>query len=297
MSNLKLGAAAALAATIITGSAYAGGDMFVSGQAGAGVFTPATGGFLWGFTEAYYPGEETRPTTDLRGQASGSYTFDNGFGAQADILASSLAIGGVNFIYDKASVDGALHLYLRPSDQYLLGGFAQFGRDSYEFADTPFYEADRSYGGIEGQVYLDNLTLNAQLGLAGYSGLGADGEGWFGTLEARYFITPDFKLSASAGLFKIDFEAADAVLGQNLTNLVLGIGAEYKLADLPLSLTANLDYGRSTTSIDGYGEHKATRALVGLKFALGEDTLLDRDRKGSTLNPIWPSEYLYTPPQ
>ena len=116
-------------------------------------------------------------------------------------------------------------------------------------------------------------------------------------MEARYFLTPDFKLSANAGLFKMDFEASDAVLGQNLTNLVVGIGAEYKFADLPLSLTANLDYGRSTTSIDGYGEHKATRALVGLKFALGEATLLDRDRKGTTLNPIWPSEYLYTPPQ
>jgi hypothetical protein len=295
MGIFRIGVTAAVAATIISGSAYAGGDIFVSGQAGAGVFTPAYGTVIELFTESNLPGKENPSTTDLRGQVSGSYTLDNGFGVQADILANSLAFDTAGGTYDKASTDGALHMYLRSSDQYLLGAFAQFGRDTYEYADALIYEFDRSYGGVEGQVYLDNLTLNAQLGLTGYSAsaFDADGKGWFGTVEARYFLTPDLKLSANAGLFKVDFEDTP---GQKLTNLVVGIGAEYKLADLPLSLTANLDYLHATTDLYD-GKHKATRALVGLKFALGEDTLLDRDRKGTTLNPVWPSEYLYTPPQ
>lgn len=293
MGKLGICAAAVVAATLFTGSAQAGGDGFVSGQAGAGIFTPAYGSVIEIVTESMLPGEENPPTTNLRGQASGSYTFDNGFGGQADFVSNSLVIDGPNFTYGKASVDGALHLYLRPSDQHLLGGFAQFGRDKYDISNTFLYEFDRSYGGLEGQVYLDNLTLYTQLGLAGYNGPDADGKGWFGTLEARYFVTPDLKLTANAGLFKLDFEAAPV---QNLTNLVLGIGAEYKLADLPLSLTANLDYGYSTTDLYD-AEHRATRALVGLKFALGEDTLLDRDRKGTTLNPIEPSEFLFTPSQ
>ena len=67
----------------------------------------------------------------------------------------------------------------------------------------------------------------------------------FGSLEARYFLTPDFRIDAHAGLSTL----TDGVVPTTTaTTLNLGVGAEYRLENLPVSLFATYDCFTTTDS-------------------------------------------------
>ena len=117
------------------------------------------------------------------------------------------------------------------------------------------------------------------------SGYGLGTNGWFGSLEARYFLTPDLRIEAHVGVSSYDLDFIETV---TFTTVSAGIGAEYKLENLPVSLFASYDF--YSTSYDYNGGPAPTldehRLMVGAKFAIGEDSLLERDRNGATLKPV-----------
>lgn len=218
--------------------------------------------------------------------ASGVYMFTPTLGAQGDVVVGWRGHDVGNLTLDSNHIDGALHGFYRESDRFLVGSFFQFGRDEQSIGSFES-EINRKYAGVEGQVYLDNVTLYGQLGWQqmeqDFSGFGVKADGLFGVFEARYFLTPDLRIDGHVGVSSWEQNIPFDV---TLTTYNLGVGAEYKLENLPVSLFASYDY--YTTSYDQAGSPAIDRHrfLVGAKIAIGEDSLLDRDRNGASLKPV-----------
>lgn len=280
MKNVFLAAGAALALGATVTAAHADADLFIVGLVGPGSYT---------FSE---PVDQDASTLTIQGLASGAYNFTPELGIQGDILVTSVAVDFDSYDMDKTSLDGALHLFYRDPDRFLLGGFVQLGNDSYEYDLGDNWSATRAYVGLEGQLFIDNLTLYGQIGATSISvdDPEVDGSGWFGTIEARYFLTPDFRIAANAGFVQYDLDYFG--MDQSSTNLMVGASAEYKLPELPISLLAKVDYVKATND-QFEAEAEQTRVMFGVKFAIGEDTLLARDRGGASLKPVEPSDVLF----
>ena len=79
----------------------------------------------------------------------------------------------------------------------------------------------------------------------------------------------------------------------------VGVGAEYKLENLPVSLFATYDFyasdadGNVETTLLGLDQQ---RVMVGAKFSIGEDSLFARDRSGASLKPVESPMSIFTVP-
>ena len=225
----------------------------------------------------------------LEALLSGSIMLTPVLGIQGDVQFTSRTLDDSGDDITTNSFDGALHGFYREADKFLVGGFVQIGRDDLSYNSASEGTIDRAYVGGEAQVYFDNLTLYGQAGmqqfdLSSNSPTSIGLNGWFANAEVRYFLTPNLRIEARAGFNTLDFE----ILSATFDTVTIGAGVEYKLESLPISLFAKYDY--STTSAEALMSDDATvgnhRFLVGARFALGEDSLLDRDRSGASLRPV-----------
>jgi hypothetical protein len=248
----------------------------------------SVGAGLDNLTYGFEGDSESFDGTAVQVLASGVYMFTPTLGAQGDVILGWREHDFLGATLDSSHIDGALHGFYREPDQFLVGSFFQFGGDqaSIEGFDS---ELSRRYAGAEGQIYLDNLTLYGQAGWQqmeqDLSGISLKADGFFGSFEARYFLTPDLRIDGHVGVstweqsFPVDTK---------LTTVNLGIGAEYKLENLPISLFASYDHYTTDYDMDFGPTVDRDRFLVGAKIAIGEDSLLDRDRNGASLKPVDP---------
>ncbi len=229
--------------------------------------------------------DERNEHLSLRGRVTGAYNFTPALGAQGDLLLRMDSHEGAAFAFDFSAIDGALHLFYREPENFLLGGIVQLGNSKSLIDGDELWSLNRSYVGAEAQAFFDQITLYGQLGFEtlspDYDALW-DADGWFITGEVRHFLTPDFKLEAHAGLSELDLNVDDNAIA--LTTRNIGVGAEYKFENLPISMFGSYDYGQ--TSIDGDVAFDSHRVMAGLKLNLGEDSLQDRDRTGASLKPV-----------
>jgi hypothetical protein len=273
---LALCATASMATLANAGTAHADPSGFVS--VGAGFLQKVYDSGMSTFTEDGYAAE---------GRASGVYQFTPVLGAQGDVVLALDHLETDFSAFDRSSIDIALHGFYRDPERFLVGTFAQFGRDTLDYGGLMSTSWDRTYLGGEAQVFVQSLTLYAQGGMQKVAPVDISGpevDGLFGSLEARYFLTPDFRIDAHAGLSTLTYDIGP---GWTATTLNLGVGAEYRLENLPVSLFAKYDCFTTTFSDApaGYSmdDH---RFMIGAKFGIGEDSLLDRDRNGSSLKPV-----------
>lgn len=231
-------------------------------------------------------------------RGSGVIDLGSGLGLQGDIAYQSYRFNtNLPATYNFSDLTGALHLFYRDPAAYLFGGFVQVTHQGqYYSADgnDPFGVRTRSIVGAEGQLYLDNLTLYGQAGLM-HEDLGNDSytqTGAFLTGQARYFLTPDFKVDLHGMAARLTGSPLPG--NSDFTKLGVGIGAEFKLPESPLSTFAALDYNRISSY---YYDHDETRLSVGLKVNFGTGSLLDQDRSGASLNPVAaiPFRYVIVP--
>lgn len=226
---------------------------------------------------------ETIFTPHWRG--SGVIDLGSGLGLQGDIAYQSYRFDtDLPAAYNFADMTGALHLFYRDPDAYQIGGFVQVTQQSHFYSAANSYESrTRSIVGAEGQLFLDSLTLYGQAGLmhedfgnGSYTQTGA-----FVTGQARYFLTPDFKVDLHGMAARLTGSPLPG--NSDFTKAGIGIGAEFKLPESPLSTFAALDYTRISSY---YYDHDETRLSVGLKVNFGTGSLLDQDRSGASLNPV-----------
>lgn len=224
----------------------------------------------------------------IEGAASGSYMFSSTLGFQGDVVLSNqtysnVDTGGGGGSVTERNADVALHAFYR-NDQYLIGAFAQYGMTGESESDhsDDSESFDRYYAGGEGQIFLGNATLYAQLGGQQLAADGVSINGWFGTFEARYFLQPDFKIDGHVGFDTLNVdEGGDTTL----TTWHAGVGAEYRFSGTPFSVFAKYDYSQETVAGES-GSINDSRILVGAKFNFDTPTLMDRDRSGASLKPV-----------
>lgn len=264
-------AALASVAALVVPAAAAEPDVFVGGTVGPLV----------------------RYDNDMEGWAATAgiqYNLTPTLGVQGELVVQH-AIYPVITDVSISDFDGAVHLFHREGDQFLAGGFAQVGRTTFNSKGGPT-EFDRLIAGLEGQVYVDQLTLYGQAGVIRqhYPNLPEfSATGLFATAEARYFVTPNFKLDVHGGISVMASDSA-TLAGREASNFNLGLGAEYRFDNTPLSIFGRIGAHRHQSS---YSD-TATRVQIGLKGSFGTETLLDRDRRGATLKPV-DSEFALSP--
>src|SRR6218665_1026723 len=68
-----------------------------------------------------------------QGLLSGTYDFTPQLGVQGDVLVQYEGLeGDLSDKFNVGRFDGALHGFYRESERFLLGGFVQLGRDTFE---------------------------------------------------------------------------------------------------------------------------------------------------------------------
>ncbi len=226
---------------------------------------------------------------DLR--FSGAYTSPSGFGGQIDNvytkqkLVSQLNVGITDF---------AGHIYFRNTD-FLIGVIGQ--RRTFDFsvstgdasadlsadASLDLIISDRTFLGLEGQAYFGDLTIAAQGGqqkltsAVSKASTGSNPSGSFANVQARYFLDENWRLDGTYSYGKVDF--VDSAIKSN----GIGLATEYRFSDSPFSVFARYDYLDSSANSTSF---KNNRAMLGVKFNFGKESLKQRDRSGASLNPV-----------
>jgi hypothetical protein len=242
-----------LGAQCIAGAQSLRGDGFVSG--------PTLG--LWSGATMHGHGDRYAPAGVL------AYTSPHGWGGQID-LARFVRESGAP---ERRTSEAASRIFYR-NDRWLLGGLLQT-RKLYGEHDE--LDMNDSLRGLEGQLYLDRLTLSGQVGRERfeYDSAGARARGEFLSLGVNYFLHDNLRIDGGIGLVQ------DGFAGAGSEQLNLNIGAEYRLYQSPFSLFAN--YTHVQEEDDAYWDADAHMALIGARYSFGRQTLLERNRQGTGL--------------
>lgn len=144
---------------------------------------------------------------------------------------------------------------------------------------------DLAMVGVEAQLYFGMLTLYAQTGYLGFQNPSAAEHPdqatniRFGRFVARYFVTPNDKLSGEVGY--AEGELIDQP-GDNIRIWNWAATYEHKFDGTPISgfiQYAGADLLSTFNSSDRIREHTV---LGGLRWYFGQGTLLSNDRNGAT---------------
>ncbi len=131
------------------------------------------------------------PNLKISGQF-GEVIDDYAWNVQGQFTAPLGERFGVAFEGGGGAIDGhdyygaGGHLFTRNPDSYLLGVFGGY-------AESGEFDIDIARVGAEAEFYLDALTLSAT---AGYQFSSALGDGAFGSLDLRWYLTSNFYISA-----------------------------------------------------------------------------------------------------
>jgi hypothetical protein len=205
---------------------------------------------------------------------------------QADVVAqyrSYFYPGDLNRQF--FDLTGALHMAYRPSEQFLIGGFFQQESDREVRISGNSTERThfRTTFGAEGQLYLDRVTLYGQAGFVRNTlDLGAPYPeiGTFAAGQLRYFPTDDLRVDLHGMVAKVSRDGAPS---NPIHTVRIGIGLEYQVPEMPMSLFASADH--LTTSWQDSSDLDY-RAVAGLRFNFGTESLFARDRTGASLDPV-----------
>jgi hypothetical protein len=224
----------------------------------------------------------------LSGETKLNVAFTNNISLQVDFLgvASFADTNGYDLDRD-AGVQGSAHLYYR-TGQFAAGVVGGVGVATGALAT----DADYYFAGVEGQYYLDNITIG--LG-AGYLDSSADtfgpvpddlflNDAWYVAGEVRYYANEKTTVSANLG-----YISGEANFGDWDAEIIhWGAKVEYRPdAKEPLSLFVAYE-GRTSEADDigGGSFEKDTHTIkVGVTFTFGVDgSKMEQDRSGPAFN-------------
>lgn len=188
-------------------------------------------------------------------------------------------------IYESANHYGA-HLLMRDGGSYQLGLFGGLNNSQVDNGEA---WSGYMYGG-EAQVYVDNVTLWAQGGLAYQEENDADEnfDGAFGRVGLRYFMTESSAFTAEGRY--ISGIQDDEGVEMDLKAWSWKVGLEHMINNDSVPMSVFVRYegshsGSDDVSVENYDywlyETTAHAVKFGLSFKLGSKTLLEQDRKGA----------------
>ncbi len=257
----------------------------------------------------FTPGTTKFDGWPISGAGRGNWWATNDFSLQLDAQAegtqysipSSLFVPGFSGRFSTLSYLVGGHANFRNSQTGLIGGFAAIGDTSGTAqTNTLFTGASgvrHALGGIEGQYYFNALTLYGQVGYDSSLDFGnaatiSDAHAVFFRGTARYFFMPNFMMEGTAqySTGKIGFNnfggnPADT----NFDMWRASIKAEWKPSTMPFSIFGKYEFNQTSYAQNNINftpnERIAeNRVMAGVRFYLGQNTLLANDRTGATLD-------------
>ena len=304
MGRFLLSAGIAAAALLVCANAQAAG---VSDQHRSTAVVGGYGGYLnsdltnSGINQQF-PNDDV-PLLDAEAFLVGIDAFWNGwhgdnFATQLDFNAQMTGA----LAYDPADptsgqwINGAVHVAYRNPEEFAVGAFGAAQRAAYH------YDAlGMALVGIEGQAYLDNLTIYLQGGITytspaepGFYNYRDYGSFAFVRGVLRYFLTDNLKLSAEGtyGEGEIGYYTFSGQNGNDPVHdgaVVPGkfamarVGIDYRPDDGDASFFAAYEASYLTQTWDGVTRSSLDqRLLAGVKVDFGAETLKARDREGVT---------------
>lgn len=304
MARLFKVVAASAAVLLLATSAYGAG---VSDQHRSTAVVGGYGGYL--NSDLTNPGinqgfpNEAIPILDAEAFLIGIDAFWNGW--HGDTVATQLDFNAQvtsALAYDPQDptssqwVNGAVHVAYRNPELFAVGAFGAAQR-----AATGWDALGMALAGVEGQAYLDDLTIYLQAGVAytsptepGFYNYRDYGTFAFVRGVLRYFLTDNLKLSAEgtygegeigyytfSGQNGNDPEHEGATVPGKLA--IARLGVDYRPDDGDASFFAAYEASYLTQSWDGVTRSSLNqRVLAGIKVDFGADTLKSRDREGVT---------------
>lgn len=146
--------------------------------------------------------------------------------------------------------------------------FGDFRAGAYFGSSEVLGDYMQTYG-VEGQYYMDQLTLSGSVAYETIDDVDADA--WSVAGDVAYFISPNFRVNGGLGFTKIEAFGGDADAWQG------DVGGEYKFGESPFSAFANISHAEledADLSVDTF--------TFGVRLSFGGD-LQTRDRKGGDL--------------
>ncbi|MDB5570517.1 MAG: hypothetical protein JWN93_1700 [Hyphomicrobiales bacterium] len=231
-------------------------------------------------------GEHKPDGLNLNARATFAAPLMGNFGFQADgVFARSVYADSDEEVKNHSSALTG-HVFMRDSSVGLVGVIAQAVSNNSSYSSSREY-----YLGAEAQYFLGPVTLYGQAAYQNYSfpfypsSIAADG--WVVAGQARMFATPNWMFALKASYSALSSEQIDG-FGIDHSAWLVGVKSEYRFDASPISAFAELDYRSGKFKVAGNADfvEKETRAMVGVKWNFGTQTLIQRDRSGASLDPI-----------
>jgi hypothetical protein len=179
----------------------------------------------------------------------------------------------------------------------IFGGFGDAGGDALTVVGTNT-GARHGLIGAEGQIYWNMLTFYGQAGYDSTIGMGDAGfvsnvHQWFVRGTGRYFLGPNMMLEATGQYASGTIEHGlffGAGPNSDFNTLLWRVKGEWRPGLMPFSVFALYEGSRSDIDTLPFGGPSFTekvtdnRVMAGVRVYLGDDTLLDNDRHGATLD-------------
>ena len=223
----------------------------------------------------------------LSGEGKLNVAFTQNINLQVDVNAVASFADGSSADLDRDSgVQTSAHLYYRTNTYAagLVGGIGVVGGVSPT--------VDYYFVGVEGQYYLDNITIGLSAGILDSSSDSMSGDddlylnsAWYVGGEVRYYWNDKTTMTANLG-----YISGEAEFGYyDVETVHWGVKAEYRPEPKePLSLWVAYE-GRTTNAdeVSGAGDYdKETHTVkIGVTFSFGVDgNKAEQDRTGPAFN-------------
>lgn len=231
--------------------------LFLGAATAVALMTPTVAHAADGYLDLGYSTTDTDVADIDSVNFGGAVNFDlGGLEAQANAAYGRLDLGGTNYTLNT----GALHLFKR-NDNFLIGGFVQV-EDGFAILGS-VYDV-----GVEGQFYVDRLTLDAGVSYTDFDTFEESGS----TVRAgaTYFFTDNLSLGANGRMVDID--------GDDVTTY--GVNAEWRPVASGFSYFGGY---RQTDESFVFGGDEIDTWSIGFRYNLGNSSLLERNRSGASL--------------
>ena len=257
-------------------------DMFLSVDAGYSHYSPSNSNI---------PTSNTNDSS-YKTRATFAYTDPSQFGVQVDGVYSKNNID----TFDSSTADLAGHIFYR-TEKYLVGGFAQYRNPKLSVSNnassylSDVFAPDQVFWGAEAQGYFDKFTVYGQLAYQDFINQQKDfknfqlfNHGFVATVKGTYFIEDNWKVDVSYAYNKVKVNPDGIPPVTSIDQNTFGLSTEYRFNNQPFSVYASYEHSKLDLSL--YGNTDVDRAMFGVKWSFGKETLISRDRSGASLDPI-----------
>jgi hypothetical protein len=314
----------ALAISVVAASTVGAGaaDLPVKAPAVQPVLPPQASGYIEAYTGGswledtisanpffFMPGTTKFDGWPIGGAGRGNWWATNDFSVQMDVQAEGTQYNvppsflgpGFSGRFSTLSYLVGGHANYRNSQTGLVGLFGAIGDVSGNVGTSTFFTSGtgvrHALGGVEGQYYVNGLTLYGQIGYDATLDFGNtsdinDVHAWFFRGTARYFFMPNFMVEGTA-------QFSTGAVGFSNFGLIIpdtdfdmwraSVKAEWRPSMMPFSIFGKYEFNQTSYSqnIVHFTPNERiaeNRLMAGIRVYFGQNTLLANDRTGATLD-------------